>query len=45
MSCSFILVIAQDKARSQHIARLMNIGIDGFDPRVVFQTADIQTPI
>ena len=28
----------------QHIARLMTIGIDGSDPRVLFETADIQAP-
>jgi TolB protein len=39
-----IPVMAQDKAQPKHIARLMTIGIDGSDPRVLFETADIQAP-
>ena len=35
---------SQDKSPPQHVARLMTIGIDGSDPRVLFETTDIQAP-
>ena len=45
LTCGLITPVqSQEKSPPQPIARLMTIGIDGSDPRVIFETTDIQAP-